>query len=424
MNKRNIIIFLFSISTLGAYAIERNYMEGYTIEPSAINTSESEGGLSLLKNKLAFSRGGKIYVATLNDSLDISDFKEQKDLSELGIEGQFAQYNNQLYYSNQGTLYCVTLKNNVWGNPQKLLIDGYMSTREQEEGVTFISRRWTYKKKPFSGMYNPAIGNKGKRIYFSSEIDGGKGGRDIWYIDRKADNKTWSAPKNMTDVNSEGEEDFPQLIGDTAFYFSSTRKDTLGGVNIFKKFMKKQGGAEMIPADFNSGADDKNFIVAEKCPFLISNRGGGDDIYRPNVKAPEPIVEAAPIDTTPVKVVRKDFNTCIFYFEFDKSTMIETYEKEFKYIYEFINEDSTSTIQITGHTDERGTDEYNKQLSHERASVVYDQLIKMGIDKKRLSYDGAGKTHPAVPNAQTEEEHQKNRRVEIIKQDNPNSEKQ
>ncbi|MBR5375347.1 MAG: OmpA family protein [Paludibacteraceae bacterium] len=419
---KKILFALCCMATMCGYAAERAFLEGYTVEPSRINNDEAESGLSLLKNKLAFSRGGKVYVATLNDSLDVESIKEQSDLSALGIEGQFAQYNNQLIFSSKGVLYCATQKNNVWGNPEKLMIDGFMSTREQEEGTTFISRRWTYKKKPAAGMYNPAFGNKGKRIYFSSQLEGGRGGSDIWYIERKPDNKTWFAPKNMPDVNSERNEDFPQLVGDTMFYFSSDRADSLKGSNIFKKLMKGKfaHAPQMVVGQFNSDANDKNFVVAENVPFLISNRAGGDDIYRPNLLVPEPEpVDTTPVDTTPqLKVVRKDFRTCIFYFEYDKTSMIDSYEAEFKYICDFINEDSTSIVQITGYTDERGTVEYNMTLSKDRANVVFDRLVKMGVNAKRLRFDGKGKSNPVVPNAQTEADHQKNRRVEIVKLEN------
>ena len=423
MRKMKKIVFILScMLAVNGNAVERAFQEGYTVEPSRINTKEAESGLSLLKNKLAFSRDGKVYVATLNDSFDIKDIKEQNDLSLLGIEGQFAQYNNQLVYSSKGVLYCATLKNNVWGNPEKLMIDGFIATREQEEGTTFISRRWTYKKKPAAGMYNPTFANKGKRIYFSSQLDGGKGGSDIWYIERKPDNKTWFAPKNMPDVNSDKNEDFPQLVGDTMFYFTSDRSDSLKGNNIYKKLMKGKNvhTPQLAMGKFNSDADDKNFVVAEKTPFLISNRAGGDDIYRPNIFVPEPEpVDTTPADTTPqLKVVRKDFRTCIFYFEYDKTSMIDSYEAEFNYIYDFINEDSTSVVKITGYTDERGSADYNLTLSKDRAGVVFDRLVKMGIDPKRMRFNGAGKANPIVKNATTEADHQKNRRVEIVKLEN------
>ena len=201
------------------------------------------------------------------------------------------------------------------------------------------------------------------------------------------------------------------------FYFSSNRGDSIRGYNIYKKRLKGTVTPILVARDFNSDADDKNFVVARNCPFLISNRAGGDDIYRPNLFIPAP-VDTVPVDTTPqLRVVRKDFRTCIFYFEYDKTSMIDTYEAEFKYIYEFINEDSSSVVKITGHTDERGSVDYNQKLSTDRANVVFDRLVKMGVDPKRMQFKGEGKSQPVVKDAKTEAEHQQNRRVEIIKLD-------
>ncbi|MBO7506752.1 MAG: hypothetical protein J6T67_05155, partial [Paludibacteraceae bacterium] len=54
----------------------------------------------------------------------------------------------------------------------------------------------------------------------------------------------------------------------------------------------------------------------------------------------------------------------------------------------------------------------------DRANVVFDRLVKMGVNAKRLRFDGKGKSNPVVPNAQTEADHQMNRRVEIVKLEN------
>jgi len=54
----------------------------------------------------------------------------------------------------------------------------------------------------------------------------------------------------------------------------------------------------------------------------------------------------------------------------------------------------------------------NQKLSEDRAKSVVEYLIAKGIDKSRLSWKGFGDTKPIVPNAQTEAEHQQNRRTE------------
>ena len=71
-------------------------------------------------------------------------------------------------------------------------------------------------------------------------------------------------------------------------------------------------------------------------------------------------------------------------------------------------------LRVEGHTDERGNPKYNLKLSGGRAKAVVDYLIDHGIEKKRLKSKGYGKRKPVVKNAQTEEDHQRNRRVMFV----------
>lgn len=420
MKKFYITACLVFVSTY-SQAIDRSFAEGFSISKSSANTSKNEGGLSLLNGKLAFSRNDTVYITELSDSFDIATIKPMNDLSALGIEGQFAHSGNTLIFSKGGELYQAELVNKQWVNPKRLNIEGLGGGRTEVRGTSFAARRWTYKVPAIKGMYNPALSKNGKRLYFVAEFEGGAGGKDIWYTERKPDGKSWSAPTNFTAVNSPANEDFPFLAGDSAFYFSSAKNDTLGGSNIFKAKLKSNETPVMLPSEFNSNSNDFNFVVANGCPFLISNREGGDDIYRPALKAPvivETPVDTVPVDTTPpAKIVMKDYKTCVFYFDFDKTSLIDSYEQEFAYIFEFVNANPESKFTINGHTDSRGNDNYNMNLSNKRAKIVYDRLIQMGIDKKRLTYKGFGETQPDIKDAVTDEEHQKNRRVEIIKLD-------
>ncbi len=69
-------------------------------------------------------------------------------------------------------------------------------------------------------------------------------------------------------------------------------------------------------------------------------------------------------------------------------------------------------ITLTGHTDERGTDEYNLKLSKQRVQQVADYLITQGIETKRISVVGEGKKKP-LSLGKEEKDHALNRRVEI-----------
>jgi peptidoglycan-associated lipoprotein len=68
--------------------------------------------------------------------------------------------------------------------------------------------------------------------------------------------------------------------------------------------------------------------------------------------------------------------------------------------------------EIGGHTDNRGVKKDNQILSENRAKAVMDYLIAKGVDKKRLKSKGYGDSKPKIADAQTEEDHQKNRRTE------------
>ena len=71
-------------------------------------------------------------------------------------------------------------------------------------------------------------------------------------------------------------------------------------------------------------------------------------------------------------------------------------------------------LEFGSHTDARGTDEYNDELSWQRAKSVVDYLVQAGIAKNRLTWRGYGKRYPIIKNAVTEGEHRLNRRTTFI----------
>jgi outer membrane protein OmpA-like peptidoglycan-associated protein len=77
-----------------------------------------------------------------------------------------------------------------------------------------------------------------------------------------------------------------------------------------------------------------------------------------------------------------------------------------------MNDYPTLFVEISGHTDTDGKDDYNLKLSENRAKSVVDYLISKGVDPKRLSYKGYGETRPIAPN-NTAEGKSKNRRIEF-----------
>lgn len=125
----------------------------------------------------------------------------------------------------------------------------------------------------------------------------------------------------------------------------------------------------------------------------------------PAYVAPAPTPAPAP----PQKLVLEGVN-----FDFDKATLRQEDIAA-------INRDVTSldtwgnaNIEVAGHTDSRGSDAYNMNLSQQRAEAVRKYLVSKGIAADRLSAKGYGESQPIASNA-TDEDRFKNRRVELVR---------
>ena len=103
------------------------------------------------------------------------------------------------------------------------------------------------------------------------------------------------------------------------------------------------------------------------------------------------------------------------YFDYDKDTIKQVSHAVLDAVVTVMKEyPSIQLIEVQGHTDSRGSDAYNLDLSSRRAAQVREYLIAHGIEASRLTSKGYGETQPIIPNAQTEDEHARNRRVQFI----------
>ncbi len=100
------------------------------------------------------------------------------------------------------------------------------------------------------------------------------------------------------------------------------------------------------------------------------------------------------------------------FFDLGKASLKPESEPELKRIQQVMKENMALVIEISGHTDNTGSDEINNKLSLERANAVKDYLLKGNIDSSRIRTKGYGKSKPKADNS-TEEGRQINRRVEI-----------
>ena len=100
------------------------------------------------------------------------------------------------------------------------------------------------------------------------------------------------------------------------------------------------------------------------------------------------------------------------FFDFDKATLRPESTYELERLVQLLKDVPSMKIEIGGHTDSKGADEYNMKLSASRAQSVLDYLATHGIDKGRLTSKGYGETKPMATN-DTEDGRQLNRRTEF-----------
>jgi len=102
------------------------------------------------------------------------------------------------------------------------------------------------------------------------------------------------------------------------------------------------------------------------------------------------------------------------YFDFDKATIRPESKPGLENAARMLKENPTITVEIQGHTDSVGSDEYNVALSDRRAGAVVDYLVRnLGIDASRLTAKGYGEFQPVADNG-TEEGRASNRRVDFV----------
>ena len=99
------------------------------------------------------------------------------------------------------------------------------------------------------------------------------------------------------------------------------------------------------------------------------------------------------------------------YYEFDQARLLDVSKKELNFLIELMQEYPEMRILIGSHTDSRGSLKYNDELSARRAKSVVDYLTENNIDRSRFTWQGYGERQLVIPDAQTEEEHQMNRRT-------------
>ncbi len=298
MNRLCFLLFL--LSTCSVFSQE----ETYSISELKINDERPHFSLNYYKDgKVQYisylqNKNGKIKTVLGNPILTIfeAQMSDGDIINETPInldpEVNITNVSSVLLSQDGKHLYITV----TYNNKNKPKGDFNQDNFHMEVGEFVTGLGWTnFKVLPFCNPKysygHPAFSKDGKIMYFIANIKGGKettkGASDIFKVDI-LENNTYSEPKNLgIKVNSFSKEMYPFISEDNTLYFASNRPNGLGGFDIYKSNMNKDGTfekAEKLPEPINSKHDDFCFIIDSdnKTGFFSSKRVEGkgvDDIY-------------------------------------------------------------------------------------------------------------------------------------------------
>jgi OmpA-OmpF porin, OOP family len=300
----------------------------------------------------------------------------------------------------------------------------------------------------------PFLASDDQTLYYSSNGFSGYGGNDIYMSKRLDDTWTnWSEPRNMgPEINSKGEDMFFNIpaTSEYAYYSRGPSADKLdvfrAKLPLFKTpeaFVTVKGklvdsktgkpiGAKII---FEQLPEGKEFGTALSDPVtgeyemrlpagkLYGVRAEAEghmaqnqNLDLRNTKA-DGIVSNQNINLSPIEVVPVEPAATItlnnVFFDFDKAALKAESFPELDRVVDFMNKQPGMKVEISGHADAIGKEDYNMRLSKIRASAVVKYLLEKGISGDRVTMTFFGETRPLVDN-KTESNRKKNRRVEFI----------
>jgi outer membrane protein OmpA-like peptidoglycan-associated protein len=293
---------------------------------------------------------------------------------------------------------------------------------------------------------SPFIHADGKTLYFASDYWPGLGGKDLFFV--QIENNITSIPQNMgypinTLDNDEGM--IVDVAGERA-WFTSNRAG-FGGRDIFSfKLPEKERPqavsyvkgkvidnktkkilcSEIKLSDLTSNLviqhiypienegefllclpPGKNYgLSIEKDGYLFCSRNFDLGKKYSKTDPLELTIELEPIEVGSVTVLNNVF------FQTDSSSLKPESKSQLDEIVSFMKRNQGLIVEISGHTDNKGSDIYNMGLSEKRADSVVNYLMKSGVPKIMMISKGYGLTKPVADNT-TEEGRALNRRTEF-----------
>ncbi len=289
-----------------------------------------------------------------------------------------------------------------------------------------------------------------KTLYFSSYGHENYGSADIFVTKRLDETwKNWSKPQNLgPDINTENWDGAFKISakGDYAYFSSKCAESVKGSEDLYsiklpaaikpepvllikgKVINQKDKQPMGASITYSYLSDNKEVGIANSSPvdgsYQIILPAGKAYSFLAGKQGYYPVAENIKTDSLSSYIeIERDLylapvekgQTILLnnlFFEFDKATLKKESIAELNRLINILQEYPAMHIEISGHTDNLGTDEYNLQLANNRSNSVKNYLLQHGIKANRLSSKGYGETKPVHTN-DTAEGSAKNRRVEF-----------
>jgi outer membrane protein OmpA-like peptidoglycan-associated protein/Tol biopolymer transport system component len=313
-----------------------------------------------------------------------------------------------LYFSSQGhnsmggyDIYKTVNNNGIWSKPENM---GW-PINTPDDDVFFV------------------LSASGRRGYYSSFRSDGQGEKDIYVI-------TFLGPEKPVQLNNEDNLIASLVAPVRSAVIEPKVEVTKAKTTILKGTITDAITQKVLEANIELIDNVKNQTIAvftsnaTTGKYLVSLPSGKN--YGIAVKAEGYLFHSENFDladTADYQEVIKDIqlkNVAVgskivlknIFFDYAKYSLRPESTNELERLIKLLNDVPSMRIEISGHTDNRGSAELNQKLSENRAKSVVDYLVSKGISASRLEYKGYGKEQPVATN-DTDAGRQENRRTEF-----------
>jgi outer membrane protein OmpA-like peptidoglycan-associated protein/Tol biopolymer transport system component len=222
---------------------------------------------------------------------------------------------------------------------------------------------------------HPSLSSDGKRLYFSSNMPGGRGGYDLYFVEWTRNG--WSAPVNLgPEINTKDNEAFPFTHDSGFLFYSSDNKKSMGGLDIFMVDLNSEGKWKSIAlgTPFNSPMDDFGMLVSAEGEFgfFTSNRNTGngkDDIYKFSFDGGIPFIKE-----------KVENPSVILVFDVDSKSFIADADVRFFELKSDGGFQDASVYEVT--LDNSAGENLNFELLKKELHTIGDPIQKTGKDGK------------------------------------------